>query len=101
MPLDTVPFPATGRQHYYFYGWAATKEILQKYLSSINKAHFSYEEIEIVSSAIFYMQRDIGRGEEDLKSRKTTRGFRMWAHFSSSTKLRQYFAMPKLPPYDG
>ena len=49
------------KAHYYFYGWAVTKEILQKYLSSINKAHFSYEDdIGIASSAIFYMQRDIG-----------------------------------------
>jgi hypothetical protein len=49
------------KAHYYFYGWAVTKEILQKYLSSINKAHFSYEDdIGIASSVIFYMQQDIG-----------------------------------------
>ena len=47
--------------HYYFYGWAVTKEILQRYLSSINRAHASYEdEIGTASSVIFYMQRDVG-----------------------------------------
>ncbi|KAF8798682.1 hypothetical protein BYT27DRAFT_7218477 [Phlegmacium glaucopus] len=49
------------KAHYYFYGWAVTKEIIQRYLSSISRAHVSYEdEIGVASSGIFYMQRDVG-----------------------------------------
>ncbi|KAF8800139.1 hypothetical protein BYT27DRAFT_7149144 [Phlegmacium glaucopus] len=49
------------KAHYYFYGWAVTNEVLQRYLSTINKAHVSCEdEIGTASSAIFYMQRDVG-----------------------------------------
>ena len=45
--------------YYYFYGWVVTKEILQRYLSSIDRTLGFYDdEIGSASSAIFYMQRD-------------------------------------------
>ena len=57
----TLPSDWKTNDHYYFYGWVVTKEILQRYLSSINRKYaFNDDEIGIAGSTIFYMQRDVG-----------------------------------------
>ena len=57
----TLPSDWKTNTHYYFYGWAVTKEILQRYLSSINGACFFAESrIGHASSAIFHMEEEVG-----------------------------------------
>ena len=58
---DTLPSDWKTTAHHYSYGWQVTKEILQRYLSTINSAHDSYEgEIGIASSTNSYLRRDTG-----------------------------------------